>query len=213
MKQDLISELSALDNQNSGEKRTIPPLENWQPAYCGEMDLVIKSNGDWIHDGRKMTRQSMIDLFAKVLWAEIDNANQIRYFLKTPVEKIGIQVEDAPLQIVNVEQVIENQQTFIKFTTSQGDCFYLDNFHQVRFGLPFRNVNYSQQSLEKQQSQPYILVRKNADSVLYALILRPVFYHLVNMGELVERADDVALILQSGGQSFSFTMSADTSIN
>lgn len=206
MKQDIISQILALDTKESSQQRHIPPLEKWQPAYCGEMNLCIKANGEWYHDGQKMTRQSMIDLFAKVLWAEIDNHQQVHYFLKTPAEKIGIQVEDAPLQIISVEQVLHHHQTWIEFCTSQGDRFYLDTFHTLRFGLPFVNINSLPEQIEKQQSQPYILVRKNANSVLYALILRSVFYHLIDMGELQETEDNVELWLRSGDQRFCLTM-------
>lgn len=207
MKPEFIKQLSQLDDNDTTQKRTIPPLEKWQPATCGNMDLVIKANGEWYHEGQKMTRQSMIDLFAKVLWVEIDEKNIAHYFLKTPVEKIGISVEDAPLQIISVTQIVENGLTFIQFCTSQCDKFVLDDFHEIRFGLPFKNADTAQTSVEKQQSQPYVLVRKNADSSLYALILRSVFYHLVDMGELVETSDSVGLWLTSGEKRFFLAMS------
>lgn len=69
-----------------------------------------------------MTRQSMIDLFAKVLWAEVDNDNQVQYFLKTPVEKVAILVEDAPLHIVNIEQTQANGQTFYNLPPVKAMC-------------------------------------------------------------------------------------------
>lgn len=206
MKQDIINQITAISQTEQSQQRNIPPLENWRPAYCGEMNLTIKANGEWYHDGQKMTRQSMIDLFAKVLWAEIDDYQQIRYFLKTPAEKIAITVEDVPLHIVNVSQIVKDNQTLIEFSTSQGDRFYLDDFHQLRFGLPFVNINSSSAQIEKQQNQPYILVRQNANSVLYALILRNVFYHLVEMGELMTTDDKISLCLESGNKKFCLTM-------
>lgn len=207
MKQGFTEQLASLQDNDKTQKRQIPPLENWHPTACGDMDLVIKANGDWYHEGQKMTRQSMIDLFAKVLWVEVDEQNIAHYFLKTPVEKISITVEDAPLQIVSVEQVVENGLTFIQFCTSQGDKFVLDDFHELRFGLPFKTANMSEEMLERQMSQPYILVRKNADSILYALILRSVFYHLIELGELTEKSNFVELSLKSGDKRSFLAMS------
>lgn len=196
MKKDFIQQLQAINN-NKNNSRTIPPLEKWHPQFCGDMDLIIKANGDWWHEGQKMTRQSMIDLFAKVLWAEVDNDNQVQYFLKTPVEKVAILVEDAPLHIVNIEQTQANGQTFLQFTTSQGDVLIADNEHPIRFGLPFANV------APHQAEQPYIKVREQGGSVLYGLIPRSLFYHLITMGELVENPQEQTVLrLQSGDCRF-----------
>lgn len=186
-------------------KRIIPPLEKWQPKFCGEMDILVKANGEWWHEGRKVTRQSLVDLFAKVLWAEIDDHHQVTYYLKTPVEKIKIQVEDAPLLITQVNQIEQNGNSYIEFSTSQGDKFVLDANHPLRFGLPFHqsepNTSQNVQSIDQSQ-QPYVLVRKNGDSQLYGLIHRNVFYHLVDMGELIEQQGSTVLQLNSGGQVF-----------
>lgn len=68
------------------EPRKIPPLEHWHPTSCGDMNLQIKANNEWWHEGRKVTRQSLVSLFAKVLWAQVDEQGQVSYYLKTPVE-------------------------------------------------------------------------------------------------------------------------------
>ena len=85
--------LSALSQQLEG---VIPPLDTWDPPYCGEMDILIKADGTWHYHGTPITRLRLVKLFAKVL---IKDRND--YFLKTPAEKVKISVEDAPFLIVN----------------------------------------------------------------------------------------------------------------
>lgn len=180
--------------------RQIPPLENWHPTLCGDMDMLVKANGEWWHEDAKVTRQSLVDLFAKVLWAEVDKNNQVAYYLKTPVEKLRIHVEDAPLLITQVDQITEQGLTWLEFTTSQGDKVKLDNHHPLQFGLPFSNAS------AQSKQQPYLLVRQNGDSKLYGLIHRNVFYHLVAMGELFENEQGTTLRLVSGKDRFELLM-------
>lgn len=199
----LQQQLNEIDQASSVISRQIPPLERWQPAFCGEMDMVIKANGEWWHEGRKLTRQSMIDLFSKVLWAEVDAEQKVRYYLKTPVEKLGIRVEDAPLLVIQVDCIEQNGKGYLQFTTSQGDTVIADSEHPIRLGLPFQQstgegvINSAQQ-----MAQPYVLVRTNGASQLYALIHRNAFYHLVDMGELVATATGAMLKLTSGDSEF-----------
>ena len=192
--------------------RQIPPLEKWQPKLSGTMDVVVKANGEWWHEGSQITRPLLIDLFAKVLWSEVDGNNHVHYFLKTPVEKWQIQVEDAPL-LVNQVDVISQQfgdtsKPVLQFTTTQGDVVIADEQHSIRLGLPFTNATSDQSLKQKQASQPYLLVRQNGDSALYGLIHRNVFYHLIELGELVEGEEGTSLILHSGDSIFTLTMSA-----
>lgn len=193
--------------------RQIPPLEKWQPKLSGTMDVVVKANGEWWHEGSQITRPLLIDLFAKVLWSEVDGNNHVHYFLKTPVEKWQIQVEDAPL-LVNQVDVITQQfgatsKPVLQFTTTQGDVVIADEQHPIRLGLPFTHATQQDAGLQqKQASQPYLLVRQNGDSALYGLIHRNVFYHLIKLGELVEGEEGTSLILHSGDSIFTLTMSA-----
>lgn len=162
-------------------KRPPPPLEKWNPPYCGEMDLRITAQGEWFHEGVRMTRQSLVDLFATVLWREED-----RYFLKTPVEKIGIIVEDVPLLAIDVDQVEQDGMMYLQLTTKTGDVVLADADHPIQMREYLGEM------------RPYIRVRRN----LEALIHRNVFYHLVNMGELVESEHGTSVRLQSGDQVF-----------
>ena len=156
----------------------IPPLQDWYPQDCGEMDLLIKANGEWWHEGQLMRRQSMIDLFSRVLCKEGDS-----YYLKTPVEKIKIQVEDAPLLVVAAAQIWLDGLQYIQLTTANQDVFVLDQQHV----LQLRDY--------QGQTRPYVRVRAQLD----ALIERQAFYHLIEMGELFEEAGQTVLRLYSAG--------------
>lgn len=193
--------LGRLLAQAEGQRaRALPPLEKWNPAYCGEMDLRITASGEWFHEGSKMTRQKLVDLFATVLWreqTETADGIQDRYFLKTPVEKIGIQVEDVPLLVIDVEQVESDGQVWIQCTTKTGDVVFADAEHPI-----FMRQFFSGQLLDGQEQgewRPYIRVRRN----LEALIHRNAFYHLLGWAVLDESGDVPVMHLRSGDQQFS----------
>lgn len=171
--------------QQFSHDRSIPPLEKWYPEYCGEMDLVIKANGEWWHEGRPIRRQKMVDLFAKILWKEQDD-----YFLKTPVEKIKIQVEDAPLLISAVDQVEIDGKQYLQMTTQNQDVFVIDAEHPI-YMREFAG-----------EMRPYVKVRYE----LEALVQRNVFYHLVNYGELYDEPNCTCLKLHSGDTQFTLCM-------
>lgn len=199
------------------EGRAIPPLENWHPEQVEDMDLTIKANGEWWHEGVHMTRQSLVNLFATILWKE-ENAGKVEYFLKTPVQKLRIQVEDAPLLINDVGIVDEDDKRWLEFTTTTGDVVRLDDEHTIslRAYIPeddTSNINASniydndkneenKPSESDTQVRPYMMVRNN----LHALIGRNAFYHLTEIGELTERGGETILTLQSGGKSYALSM-------
>ena len=189
-----LDSLSEFIKQESSDRRgrSIPPLEKWHPEREGEMDMVIKANGEWWHEGGKISRQSLVDLFATVLWREGTDENP-SYFLKTPVEKIRIQVEDVPFLITEVNLIEQNQQTastVIEFITSTGDVVPLDEEHPLVMG-------------EYQGEQrPYIEVRFG----MKGLISRNVLMHLIKLGELTEEAGNTSLTLHSGGKAYSMTV-------
>lgn len=90
------------------------------------MDLIIKANGEWWHEGQLMKRQSMLDLFSSVLWQEAG-----KFYLKTPVEQIEIEVEDAPLLVNRVEQVQIDGQAYLQLTTTNQDVVLVDDAHPI----------------------------------------------------------------------------------
>lgn len=222
---DIASELKNMDALSQyfksaagiREGRAIPPLEKWHPEQVEDMDLTIKANGEWWHEGVHMTRQSLVNLFATILWKE-ENAGKVEYFLKTPVQKLRIQVEDAPLLINDVGIVDEDDKRWLEFTTTTGDVVRLDDEHTIslRAYIPeddTSNINASNiydndkneenKPLESDtQVRPYMMVRNN----LHALIGRNAFYHLTEIGELTERDGETILTLQSGGKSYALSM-------
>lgn len=101
-----------LERQGDG----IPPLERWNPDFCGDIDMRIGRDGTWYYMGTPIGRAPMVKLFSRVLWMENG-----RYYLKTPVEKVGIQVDDLPFQFVLLEQVDAEDGPQLHFTSTTGD--------------------------------------------------------------------------------------------
>ena len=162
----------------SGHKRSIPPLEQWHPKHCGKMDLTVKANGEWWHEGQLVKRQSLIELFSTVLWKE-DHT----FYLKTPVEQIEIEVEDEPLFVNQVDQVDIEGKTYLQLTTTTQDLVIVDEQHPI-FMREYEG-----------ELRPYVHVRFG----LNALIQRAAFFHLVELGSLQENAEgDAILSLKSG---------------
>ena len=200
------------------EGRAIPPLENWHPEQVTDMDLTIKANGEWWHEGGHMTRQSLVDLFATILWKE-ENNGAVEYFLKTPVQKLRIHVEDAPLLINDVGIVEEQGESWLEFTTTTGDVVRLDDEHPISlraYTMKDSDDNsHSDKSKNKEdnkstesstQIRPYMMVRNG----LEALIGRNAFYHLTEIGELTEREGETILTLQSGDNAYTLSMPSDS---
>ena len=167
-----------LKNAQSSHKRSIPPLDQWHPKHCGAMDLKVKANGEWWHEGQLIKRQSMIDLFSTVLWKEDG-----RFYLKTPVEQIEIEVEDEPLFVNSVEQIQLEGLNYIQLSTTTQDVVIVDQEHPI-FMREFDG-----------ELRPYVHVRFGIN----ALIQRASFFHLIEMGELMENQQgDSILLLKSG---------------
>lgn len=184
---DSLSSISEYIKQQTSERRgrSIPPLDKWNPEHCADMDLVIKSNGEWWHEGSKITRQSLVDLFSTVLWAE-RSSDSIEYFLKTPVEKLRITVEDVPFLINEVNVVEQDGGQVIEFVTSTGDVVNLDDEHPLEMG------SYHG------EDRPYIEIRFG----MKGLISRNVLMHLIKLGKLSEQDGETTLTLNSGGKAY-----------
>lgn len=174
----IINIVQYLKDVQSSHKRSIPPLEQWKPKHCGTMDLTIKANGEWWHEGQLIKRQKLIDLFSTVLWKEDG-----KFYLKTPVEQIEIQVEDEPLFVNQVDQVEIKGLQYIQLTTTTQDIIIVDQEHPI-FMREYEG-----------EMRPYVHVRFGIN----ALIQRAAFYHLVEMGELAENeTGESVLSLKSG---------------
>ena len=200
------------------EGRAIPPLENWNPEQVTDMDLTIKANGEWWHEGGHMTRQSLVSLFATILWKE-ENNGAVEYFLKTPVQKLRIHVEDAPLLINDVGIVEEQGESWLEFTTTTGDVVRLDDEHPISLRAytmkdsddnshsdKSKNREDNESTESSTQIRPYMMVRNGLET----LIGRNAFYHLTEIGELTEREGETILTLQSGDNAYTLSMPSDS---
>ncbi|WP_434289106.1 DUF1285 domain-containing protein [Celeribacter sp. SCSIO 80788] len=143
----------------SAEGRGLPPVERWNPPFCGDLDMRIARDGTWHYLGSPIGRAPLVRLFSTVLKREGD-----RYFLVTPVEKVGITVDDAPFLAVDFDVEGEGEAQKLSFLTSVGDRVTADAEHPIRVatrdGTP----------------APYVEVRAG----LEALIDRKSFFRLVD---------------------------------
>lgn len=159
------------------------PLDSWTPKYCGEIDISIASDGTWYHGGSAIKRDALVKLFAKVLCKE-----QGQYYLKTPVEKMAITVEDAPLLIVDwrLEPEFQGSSTPLLICTDNvGREFVVGEQHPLV-------VHEDAQG----QRVPYLVLPYGVE----AKIARSVFYAWAQ--ELVETTPQ-GFEIHSGAVSFS----------
>ncbi len=165
--------------------RPLPPVEQWQPAQSGEIDIRIARDGTWYHEGSPFTRPALVQLFASILRREEDGD----YYLVTPAEKLRIQVEDAPFVAIDLSEVQVDGLPVLEFSTSLGDRVRLDQEHAF----------WVEEAAASGEPSPYIRVRQR----LNALVARPLFYRLVDMAELEENGGVRELVIVSAGNRFS----------
>ena len=139
---------------------SVVPMDKWDPPFCGDIDMRIARDGTWFYLGTPIGRPELVKLFSSIIRKDANN-----YFLVTPVEKVGIQVDDAPFVAVDFNK----KQNYLEFETNVGDKVIAGNDHPIRVTLDAHSGEPS----------PYILIRKN----LEALIDRKSFYRLVDIGE------------------------------
>ncbi|WP_332684915.1 DUF1285 domain-containing protein [Bosea sp. (in: a-proteobacteria)] len=151
--------------------RGLPPVERWNPPFCGDLDMRIASDGTWFYLGTPIGRPALVRLFSSVLWREGAD-----YFLVTPVEKVGIKVADAPFQAVEMALSGEGAGRSIAFRTQVDEVVNVDGEHPLRF--------------ERSQGdgvKPYVHVRRD----LWARVTRALTYDLLALGE-VREVDGIA---------------------
>ncbi len=146
-----------------GEQRRLPPVHLWNPTFCGDIDMRIARDGTWFYNGTPIGRPALVRLFSTILRKDPD-----RYVLVTPVEKVGIAVEDAPFLAVELaKETGENGQS-LRFRTNVDECVEAGPEHPMRF-----------EPGESGGLKPYVHVRAD----LWALVKRALFYDLVDLGE------------------------------
>ncbi|WP_454684503.1 DUF1285 domain-containing protein [Ancylobacter moscoviensis] len=166
----------------NGVKRALPPIERWNPPDCGEIDIAIDREGVWHHEGRPIPRPALVRLFASVLTREGE-----RYVLVTPVEKLGIRVEDAPFLAVDMAAEEGEGGPRLVFRTNLDDLVPLDAEHPLRI-----------ETRADGEPRPYIYVRRG----LWARLTRAVFLDLAERAEEREVEGRAVFGVASGGAFF-----------
>ena len=105
-------------------------IKNWNPPYCGEIDMRISTDGTWFYCGSPIGRKNLVKLFSSILIKEND-----KYFLITPVEKVGIKVDDVPFIAVDFEKIKENKKTYLVFYTNIEETIILSKKHPKIFSI------------------------------------------------------------------------------
>jgi uncharacterized protein len=147
----------------AASRKGAAPVHLWNPPFCGDIDMRIRRDGVWFYQGTPIGRPGLVKLFSSILKREGD-----RYFLVTPVEKVGITVDDAPMLAVDFAVTGEGMAQTLTFTTLTDDVAVAGPDHPLRIS---RNA-------ETGEPAPYILIRAN----LEALIDRKSFYRLIDLG-------------------------------
>ena len=146
------------------ENKGLPPVERWNPPFCGEIDMRIGTDGTWFYQKTPIGRPALVKLFASVLKREGE-----KYFLVTPVEKVGIVVDDAPFIAVEMNTSGGNNGRVLQFRTNVDDWIPAGPDHALRFEPQPKTGGL----------KPYLHVRRD----LWAKVTRALFYDLVALGE------------------------------
>lgn len=155
--------------------RGLPPVHLWHPEHCGDIDILIRADGVWLHEGSPIGRAELVRLFSTVLRKDTDG-----YHLVTPAEKLKIRVEDLPFRAITMQAV----DGVLRFTTDVGDVVEAGADHPIIV------------ETDAATGEPAPRVHVRAD--LWARIARPVFYELVDLAETAEGR----LWVRSGGAVF-----------
>jgi hypothetical protein len=187
-------QLAAMITRAAGDtnnKQGLPPVERWNPPFCGDLDMEIRADGTWFYMGTPIGRQPLVRLFSTVLRKDDDG----KTYLVTPVEKVGIRVQDAHFVAVEMAVSGEGDERILTFRTNVGDVVEAGPEHPLRFQIHGEN----------NELKPYLHVRGN----LEALVSRPVMYDLVELGEHVDVEGVSMFCLRSGGMVFAVMRSEE----
>jgi hypothetical protein len=141
----------------------LPPVHLWNPPFCGDLDMRIGSDGTWFYMGTPIGRPALVRLFSTILKREGG-----KHFLVTPVEKVGIRVDDAPFLAVEMRKETDGASNLLRFRTNVDDWVRCDAEHRLRF-----------EAAADGGLTPYLHVRSD----LWAKVTRALYYDLVDMGE------------------------------
>ena len=172
-----------LSNARSAIGKGPPPVHLWNPPFCGDLDMRIAGDGTWFYMGTPIGRPALVRLFSTILKREDG-----KHFLVTPVEKVGIRVDDAPFMAVEMQiEQSERGGRLLRFRTNVDDWVACDGGHRLRFEMAADGG-----------LTPSLHVRSD----LWAKVTRALYYDLVDMGE--ERVVDGQPMfgIESGGEFF-----------
>ena len=150
------------------------PLEQWQPDYCGDIDMSISSDGTWYHEGVAIKRAELWQLFAGILRREADG----EYYLVTPVEKCRVEVALHPLIITDMQWAESGETPQLLAVLNAGGTFPVGPEYPLKLE-------------EKAGGAAYIELPHG----LSALCSRAAWYRLVDLAD-----DDHSIV--SGGAKF-----------
>jgi hypothetical protein len=168
----------------AGPGRGLPPVHLWNPAHCGDIDIVIRRNGLWVHEGTPIGREGLVRLFSTVLRKDDDG-----FHLVTPGEKLRIEVEDAPFIAIRLDALAgEDGEAVLRFVTNVGDVVEAGPGHAIRV----------ESAGPDGEPRPYVHVRRG----LEALIARPVFYELADLAQERAFAEGPMMAVRSHGVWF-----------
>ncbi|HVY43380.1 MAG TPA: DUF1285 domain-containing protein [Hyphomicrobiaceae bacterium] len=163
---------------------TLPPVDAWNPPYCGDIGMRIRSDGVWFYQGSPIGRKPLVRLFSRVLRKDADG----RHYLVTPVEKVDVAVDDAPFLAVEMEVKGAGRDQVLIFRTNVDDVVRCGRDHPLRFVAEPHSGGL----------KPYLLVRGR----LEALVARAVYYDLVELAVPGEAGSDDVLGVWSEGSFF-----------
>lgn len=164
------------------KNRGLPPVDQWDPPYCGDIGLRIARDGTWFYRDSPIGRAALVRLFSTILRRDPD-----RHVLVTPAEKVLVEVEDAPFVAVELAREGASETEVLSFRTNVDDWVAADASHPLRF--------------DKQPDgglKPYLKVRGD----LWARLARPLLYELVALGHVRETGGARLFGVASGGQFF-----------
>ncbi len=150
---------------SSIKTQTNAPVHLWNQKFCGNLDIRIARDGTWFHEGSKINRPKLVKLFSSILKREGND-----YFLVTPMEKIGIKVDDAPFLVNSINTTGTGKRQNILFTTNIGETIIVSDDNLLRMEFNHKT----------NEPSPYVTVRRN----LEGLIDRKTFYRLVDLGTI-----------------------------
>lgn len=183
--------LQALISRAARAGRGPAPVERWNPPFCGDLDMEIRADGTWFYLGTPIGRMPLVQLFSTVLRRDEDG----RTYLVTPVEKVGIRVEDAPFVAVEMDASGAGEEQVLTFRTNVGDVVEAGPAHPLRF-------------VDEEGTgglKPYLHVRGR----LEALVARSVMYELVGIGETIEIEGVGMFCVRSKGELFPIMPAAE----